>query len=247
MKKIKIGLYIFLLLLLTGCTAEVNIDLKEDYLVEKITIVDKEGTKDEISKRYRRFVPAYYDDIVADELADEKIEGFTYYNRSSQELSDGYAFTYSRTFKLNEYNKASSFKSTFRSGAVEYSNEEGTIDIYTDSNGLLIFDTYPNLYSVKVNITTKQEVLDNNADEVKGHTYSWTINRNDKERNIYLQAKNNRYEEIHKTGKESKIERKQTSKKKTSNGMYLLIILLSIIGFLVFVVFLNSIASKLGR
>ena len=252
MKKVKVVIYIVLLLLLTGCTAEVNIDLKEKTMVENITIVDKNGTKNEISNRYRKYVSAYYNEMVADENPDERLEGFTYYNRTVKELNDGYAFTYYKTFSLDEYNKATSFKSAFRSGAVEYSNEDGVIDIYTDSNGLLIFDTYPDLESVRVNITTKLEVLDNNADEVKGNTYSWIINRDNKERNIFLETKNEKYDKIHNIKKEDKKDKEDKEdivekKSENSNGLTIIIAFLGIIGFLVLVFMLNAIASKLGR
>ena len=249
MRKLKVIIYIGILLLLTGCTAEVNIDLKENVLTENITIVDKDGTKSEISSRYRKYVSAYYNDMIADENPDERLEGFTYYNRSVKELDDGYAFTYYKTFGLDEYNKATSFKNAFRSGAVEYSNEEGVIDLYTDSNGLLIFDIYPNLNSVKVNITTKLEVLDNNADEVKGNTYSWIIYRSNKERNIFLETKNEKYDKIHNIKKKDKKEQEQEeeNKNKKSNRLGIIIAFLALIGFLVLVFVLNTIASKFGR
>ena len=245
MKKVKVFIYISLLFLLTGCTAEVNIDLKESGLTESITIVDREGAKEEILGKYRQHVSAYYQDVVSDDMPDEVLKGFSYYTRSTKELNDGYAITYYKKFDFDEYNNATSFKSAFRSGAVEYSNEEGVIDIYTDSNGLLVFDTYPSLNSVKINITTELEVLDNNADQVEGNTYSWIINRENKERNIFLETKNKKYDEIHHNEKKDKEENNaQKKKKKTSNGMYILIIFLSLIGFLGLVLFLNKVASK---
>ena len=53
--------------------------------------------------------------------------------------------------------------------------------------------------SVKVNITTELEVLENNADEVNGNTYTWNINNNNylnKEVNIQLKRSNNSQDNV---------------------------------------------------
>ena len=252
MKRINILLLGIIVLILTGCTAEVNIDLSESSIKEQVIIIDKDKSVD-VATKYRQYVPVYYDQIVADTEDDVRKPDYTYYNRSSSKIPDGNKITYDHLYSLSDYNKSNMLKGNFRSGAVEYSIEEGTISIYTDANGILAFDSFDDLTSVKVNIMTDLEVIESNADEENNGMYTWNITKNNTRRNIYLQAKNKLYYSIHPEEKKNKKNNKKSNQneeddtEESEKTNYWIYVLLVVIGFPLLLILVSLIYSKLSR
>ena len=240
----RVLLLLIMIILLTGCTAEVNYKLNESNISEQVIIVDRDGTKEEILGRYRKYIPVYSDETIADADPDERMTGYTYYNRDDKELNDGYKFTYNHLYVLKDFNRSNTLNRTFHSGALEYSIENGIINIYTDSNGIKWFDSYPELTNIKVNIITDLEVIKNNADSVNNNIYTWNFTKEDNEKNIYLQTKNHLYDEVH-NNKNNKNDEKESEEEEKNN--YLLIVALVIGSFVLLLIVLFVFKNKLSR
>ena len=157
----KIILFILLTVLLTGCTAEVNIDISTDSINEQISIVaygNNNISKEQLYSGFRKNLPVYYEDRVADMEEDVALNGVTYYNRREKDLGAGYNFIYDYKFVFGNYKKAYSLKRAFKSPLIQKSDVNKEILISTDNGGLLYFDTYPDLESVKININPEYKV-----------------------------------------------------------------------------------------
>jgi len=203
--KSKILILISLLFLLCGCTAEVNLEIEDDLIKEKVTIdVEPSGdyTMERLPKAFRLYIPIYAKDILPDAEPDRQIKGVTYYNRKQERLNNGYRFTYSYNFKLNKYEEARTIKNGFKSSNIFIDNVAKTILLSTDNSGMLYFsEEYPLLNRVKINIKTNYKVEEHNADRVNGNIYTWEFTKNDNHKNIYLlldKTKDNQNTEIEK-------------------------------------------------
>ena len=242
MKLKKIIIFISFIYLLTGCTAEVNLRITNGSVDEKIVIVDTDATEENVV-RYRKYYPLYYNDVIPDNAPDERIDGISYYNRSISELDSGYKITYENFYKMSNYNKSNTLKSNFMSAVIENDFNDGTINLYTDSNGILAFNRYPELTDLKVKITTKLEVIDSNADSINGNVYVWNISKDNSKRNIYIKLKNANYNEIH--GIEDNNNKKQEEEKKEDNSLIIILVCVaSFIGLLILLIFSKN---KIGR
>jgi hypothetical protein len=188
--KNKIIVLAILVLLTCGCSTEVNLNITSDYIDEEIVISDNATlsiTKDEIKQEYRNYVPVYQDSEIYDEDPDEEVAGIEYYNRNVEEYSDGYRSTYSYKFPIKKYKNASSINYAFRSFSIIKDEEEGTLTIMTDSNGILYFNQYPRLDGLKINITTDMEVIETNG-VLENNTYTWQFYSNS-EKGVYIEMK----------------------------------------------------------
>jgi len=187
--KKKLFILVGLLFLLCGCTAEVNLEVKNDRVRENVTInaiPEGDYTMDRLPLAFRNFIPAYAKDVLADAEPDTKKSGVSYYERKQEQLTNGYKFIYSYNFKLNNYKEARTVKNGFRSSNIYVDNVEKTILLSTDNSGLLYFEDYPFLTDVTVNIKSDYKVVESNADYVNDNVYSWELNRNNNNKNIYL-------------------------------------------------------------
>lgn len=228
--KYKYLILISFILILCGCTSEVNIHVTEDNISENISI-DEYTTldleKEEIKESYRNYVPVYYDVEIYDEDPDEEVSGVAYYNHTINDLGNGYNNTYSYTYRFQDYKKASSIKYAFRSFSIIKDSKERTITLLTDSNGLLYFDQYPRLETIRVNITTDMEVLDTNG-ELNDGTYTWLFSKYDKEKSIYLEMK------MHDEVVENTNDEESNSKEKKKVNLNLILIL--VFAFFIFLI-----------
>ena len=175
--------------LLCGCSAEVNLTVTESKISEEITVVtfaDTTVTKTMIKKGFRNYLPAFEEDMIADTEPDERITGIRYYKFNSQDLSNGYKNTYSYDFGFGEYKGARSVKEGFRSVTIQNDYVDKEILLSTDAGGILYFNAYPKLESIKVNIKTDYKVKETNADSSKDNVYTWVFTPSNNKKSIYL-------------------------------------------------------------
>ena len=181
----------FLLLipfLLCGCRAEVNITINNDVVSESITINEETYdvfTINDIAQQYRKYVPAFYNVPIIDTMPDVKQDGVAYYKTTSNAAGDTYRAYYQYSFRFKEYKNATSLRNAFKSSEVQYDPYEKQILFTTDASGMTIFQTYPQLTEVRVNIKTGYQVMETNADYQNGDVYTWIFYRNTK-KNIYM-------------------------------------------------------------
>ena len=208
MKIKKIIIIIIFLFILTGCTSTVNLEITDNIVHEQIIIDDQVTPK----SSFREYQPVYYKDNVADTEPDIKENKKEYYKK---EIIDN-KINYSYAFRINDYNESNAMKSVFSSSAIVFSEATGITELYTSSDGVYVFDIYPNLTKLEVNITTELEVEENNADSVSGNTYTWVFTPNNNKKNIYLRMRNYIYKRIHVN--EDKNDNKTDDSSKSNNN-----------------------------
>jgi len=243
----KIILLVFCLILLCGCTADVDLEINDDQISENVTInyfEDNYNSKEDIKTSLREYIPVYNSVIVADTEPDEKKENVEYFERSIKELSNGYIFNYKYDYPLVSYNGSRTLKKAFKSASIIKNVVDGTIVLSTDSSGLKLFDEYDDLTTVNIRIKTNNEVLESNG-KYKDDVYIWTFNKNDYKKNIYMKMKIKNNDEIIQEKKENKKEESFFSKLVNKNP--LISVIIGIVLFILVVLVLSKIAKKVNN
>ena len=185
MKRIKKTLFILMLLILcSGCTIKYNLEINEFEIVENITVSDTAmlgRTNNDILETYDTWMPVYDNidnpDLIQDSDDDGgKIEGIEYHEKNITKIENGYKHTYKYTYPIDKFNHANSLKLAF--GKPSFYNGGSYINLRTDSDNVLC--NYDYFESLQVNIkidTNTYKVEKNNANRVKGNTYTWSFNR----------------------------------------------------------------------
>lgn len=178
--KIKYFILILIIFMMCGCTAEVNLEISDSQVRESVDITFYQNaiySKDIIKSSFRNYIPIYATDVIVDAEEDRPFPNINYYEKSETDLGNGYKFNYKYNFNIDKYEDARTVKDGFRSYVISLNENNHTISITTDNNGLLYFDDYPELEEVKINIRTNYKVLENNADSVNGNIYTWVFNK----------------------------------------------------------------------
>lgn len=158
MKKIKILICIFFICLLTGCSADVTLDISPSYMTEKIVL---EASKSNI-----------FDNSFKKQIEDSKKFLETY----------GYSYKFSSTLFTSKVTLTRRVNINHKQ--INFFPEEYADVLYTglDNNYVLfsveninIFDKYDNLEKISISIKTKYKVTNHNADEVKNGKYIWEL------------------------------------------------------------------------
>ncbi len=184
----KLVLLIGLLILLTGCTAEVNINVSSSGIYEQVNIVtyaNQNLTKDQLSGAFREYVPAFVDDLMADGEADTKKDGISYYSRNMTDIGNGYKTTYGFKFGFDNYNRSRTVQEGFKDAIIQNDTVDKQIMFTTDSSGIKYFGYYPELENIKINITSEYAVKESNADYVNNGVYTWVFTKNTK-KSVYI-------------------------------------------------------------
>ena len=186
--KVKYLLLVFIIFMMCGCTAEVNLDISDDKIKESINITFYQNAlypKEIIKTSFRNYIPIYASDVIVDTEPDLPHSDIKYYEKKETDLGNGYLFNYKYNFDIDEYKEARTIKDGFKSYNVSFDNTSNTLTLSTNSGRILYFDDYPMLEQVTVNIKTDYLVEDNNADKVDGNTYTWVFDR-DSNKNINM-------------------------------------------------------------
>lgn len=244
--KIKTLFLIMILLLLCGCSAEVNLEINNKKVIEDISInalVDNINDKESLKTHFREYMPVFNEVMFTDVEPDTKLEGISYYNRTVKELGTGFLYNYKYTFDFSNYNKARSLKRTFRSAVLEENKKDNTITLYTDKSGIVLMNEYSNFTELIINIKTDYKVLENNADSVNENVYTWKFTQTDNKKNIYLKMSLEKNEESDKISKDDKKEK--TKEEETIYEKYWYLVLLACLGlFFVIVYVINKVANS---
>lgn len=243
----KILLLIVLLIFLTGCTAEVNVEITADEIYEEINITAYASgatSKDELYTYFRKFIPVYKDVNLGDTEPDIKKSGVKYYTRGVTDIDNGYVFQYFNYFQLDDYNNARSLGEGFASSLVQNDTVDKEIMITTDNGGLKFFDYYPDLESVKINVTSLCEVKESNADSVEGNVYTWNLNKNTNKGIYILYSTSNCKEEV---PVEDKEEKKESKISKFANSNPILVGLIAFVVFFIVILILGKMNRKIKK
>ena len=185
----RIILLLILVVFITGCSAEVNINVSSNGIYEQVTITDNVSngrTKEHILASYREYVPAVSKTLIADTEPDVKLEGVEYYTRALEETNTGYKVSYGYKFGFDNYKDSRSVDLGFKDAIIQRDAVDKEILLTTDSDGLKYFNMYPALSNVTINIvSTEFKVKDSNADYVNNNVYTWVLNGNTK-KSVYI-------------------------------------------------------------
>lgn len=184
----KILMLLMLMVLLTGCSANVNLTVTSSNIEEEIIISaysDSDTTKAQVYTSFRKYMPVFANVPLSDTEPDTKKDGVEYYTRREQDLGSGYRFNYKYKYKFEDYKNSRSVKYGFASRTIQRNPGDKNIMISTDSAGLKYFEQYPNLETVTINIRSSYKMLENNADYVNGNVYTWVLRKGTK-KSIYL-------------------------------------------------------------
>lgn len=240
MKK-KIVYLIVLVILTTGCSVDYNLvidgenNFSEDFTVTALQSENQD--LDYLMANFKEEYPVfndqefqYYDPYV-------KNDKYTYYEKSYVAISNGYKFNYKVNLNYNNFNRARTIKTVFKTGGVGYVKEEDYY--YLSLSNLVLFDYNQDLEFINVNITFKDlEVISNNALEVRGNTYTWRLDKNSKE-GINVKYKRKSNTSINPNPSEP-IKENDNKNKRNSNSLFnyivvgtiLLLFVIGLVGFI---------------
>lgn len=171
MKKLKIFIFLCLVLLLSGCSVEYDLTLNDDFTVsEKVVATERTKRMEALTKQKGEQAVNYlYNMFKRDD------ENITLTSREDD--YNTYATAIISHEDINDY--ASKFSSDVFNN-VNVTKDGNIITFSTTQKELLSSDTnYSLLYDdITVNVTIPFEVTSNNADKVTGNTYTWNIKKN---------------------------------------------------------------------
>ncbi len=254
MKKIakqhKVFILLLFLFLLCGCDATVNVNISNGSIKEDVVIVafpdESYTTKERLNAAFRDYFPAFYNNTVADEEPDEKKSGVQYYEKSVADIGEGSRYEYKYNYTIDNYIGSSTVKNAFRSVLFDKPDNGKKLRFSTDVNGLLVFNMFPSLDSVKINITTDYPVLENNADSVNGNVYTWNFDKDTKKGiNLVLENKVPEVNEDEKSNNENTLVNMD---KKEKNDFFnkhpLLVGIIALVSFIVIAIIVSKVKIK---
>ena len=182
--KNKLFLIIPLLILLSGCTVNYNLNIDKNSITENITgTVTNEEITPEVEGRTDVNPKYYYLYLNDSALINDSNEKYT---KEITDINNGKSFKFNYTYKGN-YDKSVVINNCFENHVVEETDTYYRIEL----NG-----KFSCLYSDKIdiNVTSNYEVLDNNAKKVYGNKYTWTIDNSDNVNILLTVSKTVKYE-----------------------------------------------------
>lgn len=190
MKKLKIFIFLCLVLLLSGCSVEYDLTLNDDFTVsEKVVATEKTKRMEALTKQKGKQAVNYLYNMF-------KRNGEDITLTSRDDDYNTYATVITSHEDINDY--ASKFSSDVFDN-VNVTKDGNIITFSAEQKELLSSDTnYSLLYDdITVNITIPFEVTSNNADKVNGNMYTWNIKKDSDYKTIEFSYKEgNKKDEI---------------------------------------------------
>lgn len=199
--KIKLIVLFSIIFLVSGCDITYNLEINNQEFKENINIIEKDKSKwnsnissvtaQEFYDIYKnKPIPISENAPVMPE-SDDKLENVNYYNSNDLTNDNQLGLEYDYTLTQSEFNESYFVHYAYNRFLVGTVN--GNIIISTGEK-FKLFEQFNNLENVTVNITTNHKVVDDNADEVNGNTYTWHITEgNADDKSIYLELTKEEY------------------------------------------------------
>lgn len=174
----KIVNLVFLMFLITGCTANYDLEITESGCDEKLTI--NATTVSENDNLLKIELPVWYDYEQGDESDYTRVEGVEYYNNELVNENGLNKLTYTYNFVGNRIIDSRIIRSSFSTvifKKYDY-DDDGKNDymLISTTDDFKGFE-YEKLDKVIINIHNNYKVISSNADRVNGNTYTWTFTR----------------------------------------------------------------------
>jgi len=176
----KIIFLILIIPILSGCSITYNLDISEAGFNEKFTIIQTNPNEkiDEYS------IPSFfgkigYEDVNANFL--EKVDGIEYYNSEKTTNSNQLEISYNYKFNENNFKDSNIINTAYKTTIIKKydHNNDGENDymlISTDNN-FFLFEKFPRIERIKINIICHYEVISSNADEINKNIYTWYLDK----------------------------------------------------------------------
>ena len=201
MNKIKLIIIVFLVVVLTGCSASYEVEIVDDKIKEKVTIVDNN------SFRWDKEMPT--SDKDTDESQDQKMTYRDYvnnlyknpfpafnnrnnifYNKRKISNKNQLGISYDYIYDFSNYKYSNIINSCYR-----YFNVLDSNDLYIlSTNDTINCLSYDNVDSITIHLKTNHKVKSNNASSVDGYNYYWTFTEANKDNaGIYIELYKDKY------------------------------------------------------
>ena len=158
MKKIRFIFLIILVLFVTGCSANYDLNIDRDIIDEKLTFI---MNKDEFNKNY--------DTLSADKSVFDS--GDIYYDLDILEDKDSYIITYSYVFNHDDYFNSLNLNSCFDS--IDHNIDNNIETFRLEGFNCLQGD------NLRVIVNSKYKIINSNASSINGNKNIWDINNSD--------------------------------------------------------------------
>lgn len=161
----KILFLLITIILLTGCTANYEIDITKNTINDKITIMTDSNNVNNANKATT--------DLFTQKLGEWE-NGHDFYKRDLITTEDKTGYQYTYNFNYNEYDAMSQIRKCYKDFNLTYDNN---ITLST-SNEFLCKNYYPQVKTYTISITSEYDIVESNADTIKDNTHTWKINAN---------------------------------------------------------------------
>ena len=178
----KIIIILPLLFILSGCTAEYNVEIYNDRFIEDIKVEELNPSNFDNDKE---------DYTIRELLREEYNRDNYYYDKKFIEDSNRLLLKYDSDFSLDTYSTSSVGRRCY-----EYFNvlEKGTTTIISTSIKNTCIEDYVWLDKLVIKVKTNHIVKKNNADSFENGVYTWNFDRNNyKEKGIYFEYSDEKY------------------------------------------------------
>lgn len=183
-------LLLVLLVFMTGCSAEYNIEIYNNEVREDMEFVSTNSSiwdsivlygstyRDLLDDSINYPYPAFYSTVV-DENDTVRLDGVEYYDNKLISDPDklGQKLKYHK-FTLENFSDSSIVNNCY-----QYFNviEDGDNIVLSTSLKNLCFYEYPILENITINLKTNHKVVSSNANIVDGYHYTWNIDKDNKD------------------------------------------------------------------
>lgn len=172
MKKIFL---VLLMLLLTGCSANVDVNIHKDYSVtEKISILDNKENIDVENSSYEQYASDFKEFVTQN----YNLYGYKYYNAFSDNVISG---TATKNYNnICDYFKNSPSITNFFDD-VSCVHKSGYYNIIASSNYFKCDNNCvekPDIDNISLSLTILPKVIESNASEENGNKYVWRFSNN---------------------------------------------------------------------
>lgn len=180
--KIKFLILFLLIIITTGCSGNYNLKINADLSVDE----NLELTIDNENDAYEKTLKIFEDNKIKRDNYDVNINSneVTITYKDKFDSIEDYILNskvYPQLFSKIQYNKTSKYIDL-------YTNEDLKIkNGYNEENGSNLTD----LDVIQVNIENPFNIISSNEDIVNNHIYTWSIKKNEGQKNIHMQFKPN--------------------------------------------------------
>lgn len=193
-KQIKVLFLLIVMMVLTGCNVEYNLNISDDKIIESTNfyvedddLVDSDGLFSSLDE----MVDYYY---LQDYYAFVDVGSFNAFYDKNKINNDKLGLNLTHTYSFENFDDSYLMNYKYSNKNYKAGKDNLTIDI-SDFSAFYEKDIGDeldviNFNDLTINIKTDLKVLDNNADSVNGNIYTWNVDKdNSSDKRVYIKLK----------------------------------------------------------